>query len=106
MGKDYNDSKSAKSNQSNRRTASNNQSHLKVECILRFKDPKPNEETIKAKLTESSRTEVSEIIHGWKTGDNDANLMALMNRMVTLGSLHWKYYKYKVSLLGRSPTQE
>jgi hypothetical protein len=64
MGKDYNDSKSAKSNQSNQRMASNDQSHPKVECILHFKDPKLNEETIKAKLTESGGTEVSGIIHG------------------------------------------
>ena len=106
MGKDYNDSKSVKFNQSNQRTASNDQSHPKVECILHFKDPMPNEETIKAKFTESCGTEVSEIIHGWKTGDYEANLVALMNQMVTLGYLHWKNYKYKVSLLGRSPPQE
>ena len=79
MGKDYNNSKSAKSNQLNQRMASNDQLHLKVECILRFKDPKPNEETIKAKFTESGGTEVSEIIREWKTGDYVANLVALMN---------------------------
>ncbi len=102
----YNDSKSVKFNGLNQRTASNNQSHSKVECILRFKDPKPNEETIKAKFTESGGTEVSEIICGWKTGDYKAILVALMNRMVTLGYLHWKNYRYKVSLPGRSPPQE
>jgi hypothetical protein len=80
--------------------------HLKVECILCFKDPKPNEETTKAKFTESGGTEVSEIIHGWKTGDYKANLVALMNKMVTLGYVHWKNYKYKASLPGRSPPQE
>ena len=101
-----NDSKSAKSNQSNRKMASNNQSHPTVECILHFKDPEPNEETIKAKFTESGRTEVSEIIRGLKTGDYKANLVALMNQMVTLGYLHWKNYKYKVSLPGCSPPQE
>jgi hypothetical protein len=85
--------------------ASNNQSHPKVECILHFKDTKPNEETIKAKFTESGGTEVSEIIRRWN-GDYKANLVALMNRMVTLGYLHWRNYKNKASLPGRSSPQE
>jgi hypothetical protein len=106
MGKDYNNSKSAKFNRLNRRTASNDQLHPKVKCILCFKDPKSNEETIKAKFTVSGRTEVSEIICGWKTGDYEANLVAPMNQMVTLDYLHWKNYKYKASLQGRSPPQE
>ncbi len=36
---------------------------------MRAKDPKANNETIEAKLTESDGAEVSEQIHGWKTRD-------------------------------------
>jgi len=60
----------------------------KVNCIIQFKDPKPSDESIKAKFTESDGAEVSEVIRGYKTSDNQANLMLLMNRMVNLGDLY------------------
>ncbi len=55
--------------------------------LLQAKDPKPNDEAIKAKLTESDGTEVSKQIRGWKTGDVEANLVALMNQTVSLGEM-------------------
>ncbi len=69
----------------------------KVDCILRFKDPKPSDDTIKAKFAESNGAKVSEQIRGYKTGNNKANLVALMNQMVTLGDLYemWENEKSK-----------
>ncbi len=97
MGKDNNNPKPAKSNQSGWKAFSNSQLQLRTDCILRFKDPKPNEESIKAKFTESNGAKVSEQIGGWKTGDNEANLDALMNRMVSLGDMYkmWEDGKSK-----------
>jgi hypothetical protein len=60
----------------------------KVNCIIQYKDPKPSDESIKAKFTESDGAEVSKVIRGYKTSDNQANLVLLMNRMVTLGDLY------------------
>jgi hypothetical protein len=76
---------------------SNSQSQPKTDCILCFKDPKPNDESIKAKFTESNGAEVSKQICGWKTGDNEANLIALMNRLVSLGDMYemWEDGKSK-----------
>ncbi len=76
---------------------SNGNNQLKVNCILQFKDPKPSEESIKAKFTKSDGSEVSEIIHGFKTGDAEANLVALMNRIVNLKDLYemWEDGKSK-----------
>jgi hypothetical protein len=97
MGKDNNNPKPAKLNRSGRKASSNSQSQPKIDCILRFEDPKPNDESIKAKFTESDRAEVSEQIRGWKTGDNEANLIALMNRLVSLGDMNemWEAGKSK-----------
>jgi hypothetical protein len=46
---------------------------------------------------ESDGAEVSEQIRGWKTGDNEANLVALMNRLVSLGDMYkmWEDRKSK-----------
>jgi hypothetical protein len=60
----------------------------KVNCIIQFKDPKPSDESIKAKFTESDGADVSEVICRYKTSDNQASLVLLMNRMVTLGDLY------------------
>ncbi len=100
MGKDNNNPKPAKSNRSGRKAFSNSQLQPKTDCILRFKDPKPNDESIKAKFTESDRAEVSKQIRGWKTGDNEANLVALMNRLVSLGDMYemWEDGKVKEAL--------
>jgi hypothetical protein len=97
MGKDNNNPKPVKSNRSGRKAFSNSQSQPKTDCILRFKDPKPNDESIKAKFTESNGAKVSEQIRSWKTGDNKANLIALMNRMVSLGDMYemWEDGKSK-----------
>jgi hypothetical protein len=64
LGKDNNNPKPAKSNRSGRKAFSNSQSQPKTDCILRFKDPKPNDESIKAKFTESDGAEVSKQIRG------------------------------------------
>jgi len=89
MAKDNEKSKPSRSNRSGKKASSDNQPNgPKLNCILRAKDPKPNDETIKAKFTESDGTEVSEQIRGWKTGDVEANLVALMNRMVSLGEMY------------------
>ena len=89
MAKDNEKSKPSRSNRSGKKASSDNQSNgPKLNCILRAKDPKPNDETIKAKFTESDGTEVSEQIRGWKTGDVEANLVALMSRMVSLGEMY------------------
>ena len=60
----------------------------KVNCIPRFKEPKPSDHEIKAKFYEADDTEVSEQIRKFKTGDNDANLIGLMNEIVGLGDLY------------------
>ncbi len=70
-----------KSNQSDQKA------QPKTNCILRFKDPKPNDKSIKAKSTESNGVEVTKQIRSRKTGNNEANLVALMNRMVSLGEM-------------------
>jgi hypothetical protein len=85
MGKDSNTPKSTKSNRLGRKTSSSGQSQPKTDCILCFKDPKPNDKTIKAKFTESYGAKVSKQIRSWKTGDNKANPVALMNRIVIRG---------------------
>jgi hypothetical protein len=89
MAKDNEKSKPSRSNRLGKKASSDNQSNgPKLNCILRAKDPKPNDETIKAKFTESDGTEVSKQIRGWKTGDVEANLIALMSRMVSLGEMY------------------
>ncbi len=60
----------------------------KVNCIIQFKDPKPSDESIKAKFTKLVGAEVSEVIRGYKTSDNQANLVLLMNRIINLGDLY------------------
>ncbi len=91
------DDKSNPRNFRSRRGKSDGNNQPKVNCILRFKDPKPSEESIKAKFTESDGSEVSKIIRGFKTGDAEANLVALMNRIVNLGDLYemWEDGKSK-----------
>jgi hypothetical protein len=89
MAKDNEKSKPSRSNHSGKKASSDNQSNgPKLNCILRAKDPIPNGETIKAKFTESDGAEVSEQIREWKTGDVEANLVALMNQMVSLGEIY------------------
>jgi hypothetical protein len=97
MGKDNNNPKPAKSNQSGRKAFSNSQSQPKTDCILCFKDHKPNDESTNAKFTESDGAEVSEQIRGRKAGDNEANLVALMNQLVSLGDMYkmWEDKKSK-----------
>ena len=51
-------------------------------CILQFKPPKPSQESIKAKFFEADNTEVSEQIRCYSSGDDRANLVALMSRIV------------------------
>jgi hypothetical protein len=89
MAKDNEKSKPSQSNRSGKKVSSDNQSNgPKLNCIWQAKDPKPNDETIKTEFTESDGAKVSEQIPGWKTGDVEANLVALMNRMVSL----WQMY--------------
>ena len=56
--------------------------------LKHFKDPKPTDRKIKAKFFESDDTEVSEQIMCFSTGDNPANLVILMERIVGLGDLY------------------
>ena len=82
MGKDNN----TNSKQSSK-SRSRSDDQVKINCILRFKEPKPSDHEIKAKFFEADGTEVSEQIRKFKTGDNDA-LVALMNEIVGLGDLY------------------
>jgi len=61
-----------------------NKSQLKF--VLQFKDPKPSDDQIKAKFYEADKSEVIEQIRCFKTGDNHANLVNLMSRIVGLGN--------------------
>jgi len=58
-------------------------------CIIRFKTPKPSEEVMKAKFFEADDTEVSEQVRCYQTGDDHANLVTLMSRIIGLGDLLW-----------------
>ncbi len=70
---------------------SDNNNQPKVNCVLRFQDPKPSNESIKAKFTESDESDVSEVICSFKTGDAEANLVALMNCwIINLGDLYYE----------------
>jgi regulatory protein YycI of two-component signal transduction system YycFG len=97
MGKDNNNQKPEKLNQSGRKASSNSQSQPKTDCVLHFKDPKPNDESIKAKFKEPNGAKVSKQSRGWKIGDNKATLIALMNRLVSLGDMYemWEDGKSK-----------
>jgi hypothetical protein len=53
---------------------------------LQFKDPKPSNDQIKSKFYEADDSEVTEQIRCFKTGDNHANLVNSMSRMVGLGN--------------------
>jgi len=61
-----------------------NKSQLKI--VLQFKDSKPSDDQIKAEFYEADKSEVIEQIHCFKTGDNHANLVNLMSRIVGLGN--------------------
>ena len=94
----------AKDDQSNswnfrsHRCKSDSNNQPKVNCVLRFKDPKPSDESIKTNHR-SHGSEVSEVICGFKTGDAEANLVALMNRIINLGDLYemWRRKVKKAS---------
>jgi hypothetical protein len=94
MGKDNNSKPNSRSRRG-RHPDSNNQP--RVDCILYFKDPKPSNESIKAKFNESDSTEVLEQIRGYKTSENKANLVVLMNCIMNLGDLYkmWEGKKSK-----------
>ena len=79
-------SKKSSSKSGGNQTPQQNKPQLK--CILHFKDPKPSDQEIKAKFFESDDTEVSEQIMCFSTGDNPANLVILMERIVGLGDLY------------------
>lgn len=64
------------------------QNKVQLICILHFKDPKPNDREIKAKFFEADDAEVSEQIMCYSTGDIQANLVILMERIVGLGDLY------------------
>ncbi len=83
MTKNKNPKPSSKSGQ---KKSSNNQSQPKLNCIICFKDPKPRDKSTKIKFFEANNTEVSEQIQTYKTRDNKANLITLMNRSVSLGN--------------------
>ena len=67
---------------------STNDRNMQLNCVLHFKDPKPSDESIKAKFTESDDTKVSAQIKGFKTGDPDANLIPLMSPITGLDNLY------------------
>lgn len=79
-------SKKSNSKSGGNQTPQQNKPQLK--CVLHFKDPKPNDASIKAKFFEADNSKVSEQIMCWKTGDIHANLVILMDRMVGLGDLY------------------
>jgi hypothetical protein len=57
-------------------------------CIIRFKPPKPSEEMMKAKFFEADDTKVLELVRCYQTGDDHANLITLMSRIIGLGNLY------------------
>jgi hypothetical protein len=59
-----------------------------VTYIIQFKDPKPRDKAIKANFTESDGAEVSKVICGYKTSNNQANLVLLMIHIINLGDLY------------------
>ena len=73
---------------SNSKSGGGKPSTSKSGNIIRFKPPKSSDESIKAKFFESDDTEVSEVIRTYQSGDDHANLIALMSRMVGLGDLY------------------
>ena len=83
MGKDSN----TNSKQSSK-PRSRSKDQVKVNCILRFKESKPSDQQIKAKFYEADDTKVSEQIRKFKTGNDDTNLVGLMNEIVGLGNLY------------------
>ena len=78
-----NQSKQASKHGSNK-APQGNKSQLKI--VLQFKDPKPSDDQIKAKFYKADKSEVIEQIRCFKTGDNHANLVNLMSRIVGLGN--------------------
>jgi hypothetical protein len=85
MGKN---NRSKQDSKPDRKCQPNDRNQPKVNCILHFKDLKPSDDSIKAKFYEADETDVSEQIRKFKTGDYDANLVALMNQIVGLGDLY------------------
>jgi hypothetical protein len=83
-----NSQKSKSGSRSHRKKNCSDNNQPKVNCIIQLKDPKPSDESIKAKFTKSDGAEVSEVIHGYKASNNQANLMLLMNRITNLGDLY------------------
>jgi hypothetical protein len=54
--------------------------------VLQFKDPKPSDDQIKSKFYVADESEATEQIRCFKTGDNHANLVNVMSRIVWLGN--------------------
>jgi hypothetical protein len=79
--------------------------HPKLNCIIHFKDPKPSDKSIKAKFTKSDGAEVSEVIRRYKTSDNQANLVLLMNRIVNMGDLYDMFESGKSRKLAQTMSQ-
>ena len=75
-------------NSNSKSKSSGGKPNNKQGCIIRFKPPKPSEEVMKAKFFEADDTEVSELVRCYQTGDDHANLVALMSRIIGLGDLY------------------
>ena len=54
--------------------------------VLQFKDLKPSDDQIKSKFYKADGSEVTEQIRCFKIGDNHANLVYIMSRIVGLGN--------------------
>jgi hypothetical protein len=74
---------------SNSKSKSNNRkAQNKSGCVIKFKLPKPSEDTIKAKFLKDDGTEVSENLCAFSSGKDYANLVALMSCIVELGDMY------------------
>jgi hypothetical protein len=82
MAKD-NQSKQASKSGGNQASRTNK---FQPKIVLQFKDPKPSDDQIKSKFYEADESEVTEQIRCFKTGDNHANLVNIMSRIVGLGN--------------------
>ena len=78
-----NQSKQASKRGSNKAPQTNK---IQPKIVLQFKNPKPSDDQIKSKFYEADESEVTEQIRCFKTGDNHANLVNIMSRIVGLGN--------------------
>ena len=91
-----------KNSKADSKSSGGKSNNSKSGAILRFKPPKPSDESIKAKFFEADDTEVSKQIRSYQTGDDHANLVALMSRMIGLGDMYGLWVEGKAQKLAQT----